>query len=219
MHADASVPPAVIRLAAVGRLVIPVSHDISNPLAVVLGRIQIHQARGSGGMPQGPAGLDGIYEHALLVSEKVHTIGSLAREAAQPGDPTPTVLSDHVAEIGLLLGRHLSRRGLELEYALPAATPPVLVRPVDLKLCVAEVLLALCGAVSDPTPLRISADVRDRQVHLSIAAAGIDPGAVPMPDESGHLMALFSGDGLALSAGEGFIISMPAVSLTPPSSG
>lgn len=203
---------AVIRLAAIGRIVIPLCHDISNPLAAILGRIQIQMARGSGGTTPEPSGLDDMYENALLISDKVQTLGSLAQEAAEAKDPRPTVLGDHVGEITALLGRNLDRRGLELRFCLPAAIPPVSVRPIDLKLLVAEVLLALGRAVNVPGLLHISAEAEKAAVRLIIAAGGIHAAAVLLPDESRYLRDLAADDGLVLSVGEAFVLSMPSAS-------
>jgi signal transduction histidine kinase len=194
----------------------PVTHDINNPLAALLGRIQLYMARGSAGMPRGPGGLDDMYEQALIVSDKVQTLGTLAREALGEDPPVPTVLSDHVAEITQLMGRHMARRGLQLHIDMPPTIPPVLVRPVDLKLSLVEVLLTLCGAARDPAPLRIAAGVQGDRVHVSIAAEGMTASGLPLPPEAAHLATLTATDGLMLSADESFTLSMPWASPARP---
>lgn len=209
---------AEVRLACVGRLVPPVTHDISNPLATLLGRIQLHMVRGSAGMARGPGGLDDMYEQALIISDKVQTLGAWAREAAAADTPVvPAVLSDHVAEVTQLLGRFIARRGLELHIEIPPSIPPVRVRPLDLKLCVTGVLVALCAAARDPAPLLISADTFDGRVRLSVSVVGMAPSSISLPPEVHHLAAIASEDGLVLDAGEAFAITMPAGS--PPAMG
>jgi len=216
MSQDNPTSGSVLRLAAVGRLVVPVAHDINNPLTAVLGRIQLHMTRGSAGMPRGPGGLDDIYEQALVISDKVQTLGTLARESIAAAPPTPVVLTDHVAEITQLLGRYIARRGMELHVDIPTTIPPVLVRPVDLKLCIAEVLLAFCGAVRNPAPLHIVAEAQGDKVQLSIIAQGLLPSEVSLAAEGAHLMGIAAADGLTLTVEESFRLSMPVAGPSRP---
>ncbi len=199
----------MVRLAAVGRLVAPIAHDINNPLTTALGRIQLHLVRGTPGMPRGPGGLDDLYDHVLAVSDKVQTLGGLAREAIAQTACGAVVLADHVGEITHLLGRFLARRGFDLRVDIPPTTPPVVVRAIDLKLLVAEILLSCGNELRDRAALEVTASAQGC-VRLGIRPASLHPPDVRLPAEALELAHLARGDGLVLTLEEAFVLSMPS---------
>lgn len=202
------------RMATVGRLVPTITHEVNNPLTALIGRTQLLLAKKTLGPEEVGSGLDSIKTSALQVSEKVSLLGAWAREALSPPDPTPCLVQDAVREVHNLLATVCKKRGLVVSQEMPPL-PPVLLRPIDLKLLLASMVLAACEGHTRPLYLTFTGSVEKDKVNLLVRTLGSLASSLPLFPEFWPLAEEASLSGLTVAVGDEVRFSMPRATQGP----
>jgi two-component system NtrC family sensor kinase len=225
------------KLASVGQLAAGVAHEIGNPLAAILGFVDILRTDGAGGAPPlAAADRRDMLDRVKAETQRIHrTIQDLleysrpSREEAQPTDPLKIL----TASQGLL---EPQKRFRNVRVVVPAGTawPRVLVSPGRLQQVFVNLLLNAADAMDGEGTVTVSCERGGQRVHLTFADSGpgvpaelrrkiFDPFFTTKPPGQG------TGLGLAISrsiiesyggaldvelaarAGAAFVIALPAV--------
>ena len=109
-------------LAALGRLLSSVAHELSNPLAIVLGRAEL--------LAEDPAAPPAVQAHAGRIRDAASRCGRLLRSCQDLGRPPapqcrPVRLAGLVQAALDLAAPALRRQGVALSLALDEALPPL----------------------------------------------------------------------------------------------
>jgi signal transduction histidine kinase len=196
--ADTSPDLVAARLAVVGRLTASIAHDVNNSMAAVLGRLQILQMRASRGPIEVNSEIDALERDAQQASEGVQGLAALARQARRVESPSLCVLSDILREVDHFLGHHLSRKGIGVHLDLPPTLPPVVARPIDIKLLVAGLALSLLEAAKPDGRLDISAMEQEGGIEIALEISGRTGDLTVMPDVE-RLATLSASDGITVT--------------------
>jgi two-component system, NtrC family, sensor kinase len=232
------------KLASVGQLAAGVAHEIGNPLAAILGFVDILRSDlGNAAIPLSAADRRDMLDRVKAETQRIHrTIQDLleysrpSREEAQPTDPLKIL----TASQGLLEPQKRCRGMRVVSSDGPGAGwSPVLVSPGRLQQVFVNLLLNAADAMDGEGTVTVSCDGAAGQVRLTFADTGpgvpaelrrkiFDPFFTTKPPGQG------TGLGLAISrsivesyggtldvdpaprAGAAFVIALPAVAKGTP---
>jgi signal transduction histidine kinase len=193
------------KLAAMGRLVAQLSHEINNPIYNIQNCLEALERRGD---PRDPN-----REFLTLAQEELLRMAGLTRRLLDQSRPlsdavAPTDLNALVRRVLTLAGDELAGRGVEVETALDPTLPRVTVHPEAIQ----QVLANLVNNAGDAMPgggaLRVSTRVADDAVEVVVedTGNGIAEGDLP------HIFEAFyttkpgiAGIGLGLFVSEGIV--------------
>ena len=157
------------RLASIGRLSAGVAHEIGNPLAAILGLVELARD------PELPAeDREEFLARIQAETERIHRIiRDLLDFARQDPDEADAVDLRQCLEDALrLVTPQKSWRSIALERDLPDRIPPVRGQPDRLQQVLLNLLLNAADAVDGEGRVRISVSVEDEAVVLDIADDG-----------------------------------------------
>jgi two-component system cell cycle sensor histidine kinase/response regulator CckA len=197
------------KLAALGRLVAGVAHEMNNPLSIISSRIELMLAEAEGQTfpTQHLEDLKVVHRNVLRVAGVAQALRSFARQST--GERRPASLNTVVEETLLLAGKPMSTDNVRITTALDPALPPVLGDANALQ----QVLLNLLTNAREAMPrggeIRITTGPdpeRPGRLHLAVADTGPGIPAADLP----HLFEPFyttkpSGTGLGLAVSYGIV--------------
>jgi signal transduction histidine kinase len=197
------------KLAALGRLVAGVAHEMNNPLGIISSRIELMlgEAEGQAIPAQFLDDLRVIHRNVLRVGGVAQALRSFARQSS--GERRPVDLNTVVAETLLLVGKPMSTDNVRITTALDPALPPVLGDANALQQVLLNLLTNAREAMTVGGEIRIeTGPAPDWPRHLRLAVADTGPG-IPAADLP-HLFEPFyttkpSGTGLGLAVSYGIV--------------
>jgi signal transduction histidine kinase len=166
------------KLATVGRLAAGVAHEIGNPLAAVLGYVDLL-------LHDEPA--DGPHRDALerirKETDRIHGIVAELVDYARPvtGTIAPVALGDVVAASLSLVRPQARFRGVQVTCALPDGLPPAAAAESRMTQVLLNLLLNAADAVAGAGTITIDGRADGEQVELSVRDSG--PGVAPADRE------------------------------------
>ncbi len=197
------------KLAALGRLVAGVAHEMNNPLGIISSRIELMLADAEGqALPaQHLEDLRVVHRNVLRVAGVAQALRSFARQST--GERQPVTLNRVVEETLLLTGKPLSTDNVRVVTALDPDLPPLLGDGNALQQVVLNLLTNAREAMTTGGEIRVSTGAvpgRPGWVRLVIADTG--PGIAP--HDLPHLFEPFyttkpSGTGLGLAVSYGIV--------------
>lgn len=141
------------QLAAVAEMSAGLAHELNNPLAGVLGLLQLLKQMRAG---QAEAGLLGSAEEQALRCKEI--VGSLLRFTAHTrneGEHERVDLAGIVRDVVGLAGSAFRQRGVGLELEAEAGELPILAHPDELGRALSQVLTALRGIAAPGSALSV----------------------------------------------------------------
>jgi len=184
------------RLAALGRIMAGLAHEIKNPLAAVRMTVELLLERSRGAEEK---------EALSLVLEEVERLtlfsAKLLTYAKEPVvTPRPAPLAPIVRDTARLLGRQLAHGGARLALDLDGDAPDALVDEVAFRHVVLNLLLNAMEAMPEGGAVRVSVASEEGWAALAVEDDG--PGVAP--DDAARLFTAFfsrkpGGTGLGLS--------------------
>jgi signal transduction histidine kinase len=165
----------------VTRLAASVSHELRNPLAVILARVQLLQLGLRLGKPVDSDKLvhtlSAIEEQALRASRIVDNLSSFARP--RPPQLGPVDLAELVQQVLSALQGRLQSSGVSVEVEVGPEVPTVTADRLQIQTALAQVLHNAIDAMPDGGRVRIGVRRSPNGVEVSVADGG--PG-VPRED-------------------------------------
>jgi PAS domain S-box-containing protein len=196
------------KLAALGRLVAGVAHEMNNPLGIVSSRLEVMLLEAE---EQGLSGalvedLQVLHRNTLRAAQIARSLRSFARHA--PVERVPVDLNGVVDETLLLIGRGLATGGIELTVTLDRTLPAILGDASALHQVLLNLLANARDAMGGRGQISIRTDRSEQPGCLRLVVADTGPG---IPAE--HLPKIFDpffttkadGTGLGLSISYGII--------------
>jgi signal transduction histidine kinase len=164
------------RMAAVGRTAAAVSHEIDNPIGIILGTVQMMRE-------ELPAGSE-LYKDAELIEEECKRCRRIVRDLldlARPGAGKCTAVDlSAVTELVLRgLSHHPSFRRIEFRTRFPDDLPPVFADVDGVKQVLLNLLLNAAKAMDGEGVIELEAEAGEGLVRLAILDSG--PG---IPEEN-----------------------------------
>jgi two-component system cell cycle sensor histidine kinase/response regulator CckA len=197
------------KLAALGRLVAGVAHEMNNPLGIISSRIELMLAETEGqSFPtQHLDDLKVVHRNVLRVAGVAQALRSFARQSA--GERRPVSLNSVVEETLLLAGKPMSTDNVRITTTLDRAIPPLLGDANALQQVLLNLLTNAREAMSHGGEVRIATGPdpeRPGRLRLLVADSGPGISAADLP----HLFEPFyttkpSGTGLGLAVSYGIV--------------
>jgi PAS domain S-box-containing protein len=197
------------KLAALGRLVAGVAHEMNNPLGIISSRIELMLAEAEGQtLPaQLLEDLKVVHRNVLRVAGVAQALRSFARQS--PGERRPVNLNTVVGETLLLTGKPMSTDNVRITTTLDPALPSVLGDANALQQVLLNLLTNAREAMTGGGEIRIEIGPDpERPGRLRLAVSDTGPGirAADLP----HLFEPFyttksSGTGLGLAVSYGIV--------------
>jgi signal transduction histidine kinase len=193
------------KLAAMGRLVAQLSHEINNPIYNIQNCLEALERRGDPNDPN--------REFLLLAQEELSRMAALTRRMLDHSRPlsdaaTPLNLNSTVQRVLALAAPELEERGVRVETWLERRLPPVVAHPDAIQQVLANLVNNAMDAMPDGGTLRIAtrADADAVEVSVEDTGSGITEEQLP------HIFEAFyttkpgvRGLGLGLFVSEGII--------------
>lgn len=193
------------KLAAMGRLVAQLSHEINNPIYNIQNCLEALERRGD------PA--DPNREFLELAQEELARMAKLTRQLLDQSRPLsdaarPLSLNGVLNRVLTLAGPELETRGIRMETALDPALPQVVAHPEAIQQVLANLVANAADAMSAGDVLRLEsrADADAVEVVVEDTGVGIAPEHLP------HIFEAFyttkpgvQGIGLGLFVSEGIV--------------
>jgi two-component system, NtrC family, sensor kinase len=197
------------KLAALGRLVAGVAHEMNNPLGIISSRIELMLAEAADQTfpAQHLEDLKVVHRNVLRVAGVAQALRSFARQST--GEHRPVNLNTVVGETLLLAGKPMSADNVHITTALDPALSPLLGDANALQQVLLNLLTNAREAMTGGGEIRIETGPdpgRPGRARLTVADTGPGIAAVHLP----HLFEPFyttkpSGTGLGLAVSYGII--------------
>ncbi|HEU0053901.1 MAG TPA: HAMP domain-containing sensor histidine kinase [Longimicrobium sp.] len=193
------------KLAAMGRLVAQLSHEINNPIYNIQNCLEALERRGDPSDPN--------REFLTLAQEELARMATLTRQLLDQSRPLsdaaqPVDLNAVVQRVATLAGADLRERGIDARLELRQELPPVVAHPEGIQQVLANLVSNACDAMPDGGTLRLvtRADAEAVEVVVEDSGTGIAEAHLP------HIFDAFyttkpgvTGLGLGLFVSEGII--------------
>lgn len=180
---DVASAPDPDRTAGLARLAAGMAHELRNPLAVVLARVQLLQLMLQSGRPvpreKLAEVLGAIEEQALRASRVIETMTGFARPRAPAIGPVD--LPDVVAHVLALVGQRLQDAGITVEVSVLPEVTSVAADRAQLVTALDQLVLNAIEAMPGGGRLRIHARRRAGAVEIAVADDGGGIGASDAP--------------------------------------
>lgn len=227
------------KLAAMGRLVAQLSHEINNPIYNIQNCLEALDRRGD---PDDPN-----REFLTLAREELARMATLTRQLLDQSRPLsdearPLNLNRVAERVVTLAGTELQRHGVELELDLEQSLPVVVAHPDAIQQVLANLVNNAIDAMPDGGHLRISTRSDDDGVEVSVedSGTGIEESALPhifeafyttKPEVRGIGLGLFVSEGIIrghrgrlwaesrIGEGSQFVVRLPQETLAPAMAG
>lgn len=193
------------KLAAMGRLVAQLSHEINNPIYNIQNCLEALERRGDPNDPN--------REFLTLAQEELLRMAGLTRRLLDQSRPlsdavAPTDLNALVRRVLTLAGTEMESRGIEVETALDPTLPRVTVHPEAIQQVLANLVYNAGDAMPGGGTLRVVTRVADDAVEVSVEDTGTGISEQDLP----HIFEAFyttkpgiAGIGLGLFVSEGIV--------------
>jgi signal transduction histidine kinase len=193
------------KLAAMGRLVAQLSHEINNPIYNIQNCLEALERRGD---PRDPN-----REFLTLAQEELLRMAGLTRRLLDQSRPlsdavAPTDLNGVVRRVLTLAGAEMETRGVEVETALDPTLPRVTVHPEAIQQVLANLVYNAGDAMPGGGTLRVVTRVADDAVEVVVEDTGTGIAEHDLP----HIFEAFyttkpgiAGIGLGLFVSEGIV--------------
>jgi PAS domain S-box-containing protein len=197
------------KLAALGRLVAGVAHEMNNPLGIISSRIELMlaEAEGQSFPSQHLEDLKVVHRNVLRVAGVAQALRSFARQST--GERRPVSLNAVVEETLLLAAKPMSADNVRITTALDPTLPLLLGDANALQQVMLNLLTNAREAMTGGGEIRITTGPdpeRPERQHLVVADTGPGISAADLP----HLFEPFyttkpSGTGLGLAVSYGIV--------------
>jgi signal transduction histidine kinase len=193
------------KLAAMGRLVAQLSHEINNPIYNIQNCLEALERRGD---PRDPN-----REFLALAQEELRRMATLTRQLLDQSRPLPDVaeptdLNAVVSRVLTLAGTRLARREVRCETVLDPQLPPVTVHPEAIQQVLANLVDNAADAMPEGGRLRVLTRTQPDAVELVVEDTGSGIAESDLP----HIFEAFyttkpgvAGIGLGLFVSEGIV--------------
>jgi two-component system NtrC family sensor kinase len=193
------------KLAAMGRLVAQLSHEINNPIYNIQNCLEALERRGD------PA--DPNREFLTLAQEELSRMATLTRQLLDQSRPLsdaaqPVSVNALVQRVLTLAREDLASRGIRVETMLERRLPPVVVHPEGIQQVLANLVNNACDAMPRGGTLRLSTRADADAVEVVVEDTGTGIAEADLP----HIFEAFyttkpgvAGIGLGLFVSEGII--------------
>jgi signal transduction histidine kinase len=185
-HGDAggqASPPDPDRTAGLARLAAGIAHELRNPLAVVLARVQLLQLMLRSGQPVPAAKLEqtlrAVEEQALRASKVIENLSGFARP--RPPAIGPVDLPDVVAHVLALARDRMQEAAVTAEVAILPEVKALVGDRGQLITALGQLALNAIEAMPRGGRLRIRAERRAGAIEVGVAdeGSGVAPDDVP----------------------------------------
>ncbi|MBD0320326.1 MAG: HAMP domain-containing protein, partial [Gemmatimonadetes bacterium] len=193
------------KLAAMGRLVAQLSHEINNPIYNIQNCLEALERRGDP--------LDPNREFLTLAQEELLRMAGLTRRLLDQSRPlsdavAPTDLNALVRRVLTLAGTEMETRGVRVETALDPTIPQVTVHPEAIQQVLANLVYNAGDAMPGGGTLRVQTRMADDAVEVIVEDTGTGIAEHDLP----HIFEAFyttkpgiAGIGLGLFVSEGIV--------------
>ena len=201
------------RLASVGQLAAGIAHEVGNPLAAVVGYVDLLQTECSSTPHQCSELTGDLLQRTVRELERIHHILRDLIDYARPSHDGQgeSLVERTLRETLSTLGYQPSFRDLEVSIELEPELPPVAIQPGKLHQVLVNLLLNASDAMQGQGTLEIRAHRADGRVVLSVH----DDGPGLSPEVMQHLFEPFfttkppgSGVGLGLATSQSIVQSI-----------
>jgi signal transduction histidine kinase len=162
------------RTAALARLAAGIAHELRNPLAVVLARVQLLQLTLKSGKPLPPAKLEqslrAVEEQALRASKVIENLSSFARPRAP--ELGLVDLPDMISRVLTLLRHRMPETGFSVEVDVRPDAKALLADAGQLLTALTQLVLNGIEAMPAGGVLRIRAQRTDGSIEISVTDSG-----------------------------------------------
>jgi signal transduction histidine kinase len=162
------------RTAALARLAAGIAHELRNPLAVVLARVQLLQLTLRSGQALSPERLEralgAVEEQALRASKIIENLSSFARPRAP--ETSAVDVPDVVTHALAILRHRMPDRGLGVEVEVRPEAKVLSADRGQLLTALTQIVLNAIEAMPSGGALRIRAVRTDNAVEISVADTG-----------------------------------------------
>jgi signal transduction histidine kinase len=162
------------RTAALARLAAGIAHELRNPLAVVLARVQLLQLVLRSGQPLSPERLEGalraVEDQALRASKVLENLSSFARP--RPPQLSTVDLPDLIGYAMTLLRPHIPETGFSVEVDVQPEAKALQADRGQLLTALSQVVLNALEAMPSGGALRIGAELTEGAVEIRVADSG-----------------------------------------------
>lgn len=193
------------KLAAMGRLVAQLSHEINNPIYNIQNCLEALERRGDPSDPN--------REFLTLAQEELARMATLTRQLLDQSRPLsdaaqPVSLNAVVQRVLTLAGPELAAHGIRVRPELAAGLPEVVVHPEGIQQVLANLVNNACDAMPGGGTLRVLSRADDDAVEVVVEDTGNGIAEADLP----HIFEAFyttkpgvAGIGLGLFVSEGII--------------
>ncbi len=163
------------KLVTLGAISAGIAHELNNPIGIISSRIELMLADAeSRKLPaEVEEDLHVLHRNALRVSKTAQGLLTLARQ--RPKQRKPIDLNSEIEETLLLVGKQMSKDGIQVATVLDRTLPPIIGDPVALQEVLLNLIMNAREAISGGGTIRIQTDrAPDRAdwIRLMVADSG-----------------------------------------------
>ncbi len=200
MHAE--------RLSAIGEMYASLTHEINNPLGIILTRVKIMLSKAREHKPRRELvrDLEMIDRHGTRIAEIIRGLLAFARKT--PFQPVETDLNSIIQEVVALVEKPYAKQGIQIQCALEPTLPRFHASPLHIQ----QVFMNLLKNARDAMPEGGLVSLRTSRNGRYLVAEVEDAGPGIAPEIQGRLFEPFfttkevgKGTGLGLSVSYGIV--------------